>query len=350
MSQADFHPSRKMKKLSVVFSFRNEEDVLSELIRRTRTVLRQLQAEERISSYELIFVDDASTDRSWDILIEQAKGYNDIRIIRMSRCFGPSPSPGVLAGMEYSSGDVVVYMDADLQDPPVVISQLLSVWQSDPEIEVVHTVRQSRLGESTVKLFLTKLGYGILNKVTSIRLPIEAGDFKLLSRRAVNHLIQLREKRPFLRGLVCWIGFKQAYLPYHRESRHAGESKFHVLGWDVISNFLDSALISFSSAPLKLTIFLGFFAILADFGLLIHVISEKVHGKAIPGWTAIMIAIIFIGSVQLLCLGIMGLYLNAIFEESKARPNYIIDRTFGFSNQRRPENESSEKDNSYLET
>ena len=324
------NPIRKAHKLSVIFSFRNEEDVLPALIRRTRAVLAEQKKSGLLASYELIFVDDASTDRSWNVLTKEAHGHDDIRVIRMSRCFGPSPSPGVLAGMEYSSGDCVVYMDADLQDPPELIPELLRAWVNDPEVDIVHTVRKSRSGESAVKLFLTRIGYVILNKVTSVKLPIEAGDFKLLSRRAVNHLIELREKRPFLRGMVCWIGFKGAYVPYDREARHAGKSKFQVFGWDVISNFLDSALISFSSAPLKLTIILGFVAILADFGLFLHVISEKIQGRAIPGWTAIMIAVIFIGSVQLLCLGIMGLYLNAIFEESKRRPNYIVDKTFGF--------------------
>lgn len=321
---------KKAKILSVVFSFRNEEDVLPELIRRVRTVLNEQKKSGLLLAYELIFVDDASTDRSWDVLKEQAHGHEDIRIIRMSRRFGPSPSPGVLAGMEHSTGDCVIYMDADLQDPPEVIPELLRAWANDPEVDVVHTVRKSRSGESVVKLFMTRMGYLILNKVTSIKLPVEAGDFKLLSRRAVNHLIELREKRPFLRGLVCWIGFKQAYVLYDRQARYAGKTKFHVFGGDVISNFFDSALISFSSAPLKLTVILGFVAIIADFGLFLHVILEKFQGRAIPGWTAIMIAVIFIGSVQLLCLGIMGLYLNAIFEESKRRPNYIVDKTFGF--------------------
>lgn len=316
------------KILSIVFSFRNEEVVLQELIKRTRAALNRKKNNGCLSSYELIFVNDASTDRSVEILLEQAKGYEDIRIINMSRRFGVSPC--VMAGMEYSCGDAVVYMDADLQDPPEVISELLKVWLKEKNIDVIHTVRQSRKGEPRIKLFLTKIAYLTLNKIASIQLPIEAGDFKLLSRRAVNHLVQLREKRPYMRGLVCWIGFKHAFVPYNREARYAGKTKFPVFAKDVINNFLESALISFSSVPLKLASFLGFLAIIVDLVLLIHVLLEKIQGKAIPGWTALMIAIIFIGSIQLLCIGIIGLYINSIYEESKNRPNFIVESTYGF--------------------
>ncbi|VAW19259.1 Glycosyltransferase, partial [hydrothermal vent metagenome] len=181
------------------------------------------------------------------------------------------------------------------------------------------------------KMFITKVGYFILNKVTSIKLPREAGDFKLLSRRVVEKLKGMKEKRPFLRGMVCWVGYDQAFISYHREARFAGEAKFSLFDWRVWSNFFDSALISFSSAPLKLSVFLGFFAILVDFGLILHVFIEKFLGRAIPGWAALMIAVLFIGSIQLFCIGIIGLYLNSIFEEVKGRPNYIIESTYGFS-------------------
>ena len=315
--------------LSVVFSFRNEEDVLPELISRIRRILQEEIKKQSIAQYELIFVNDCSSDRSLGILLDQSKTFNDIKIINMSRRFGVSPC--VMAGFKHSYGNVIIYMDADLQDPPELIPQLLGKWRNEESIDVVHTVRESRQGESIIKLALTRLGYAILNKITSINLPIEAGDFKLLSRRVVDDLLLMKEKRPFIRGLVCWVGYNQAFVPYHRQSRHAGKTKFPILCSDVINNFLDSALISFSSAPLKVAIFSGFLAILVDFGLLLHVLSEKLQGKAIPGWTALMIAILFIGSIQFFCIGIMGLYLNAIFEESKGRPNYIIESTHGFN-------------------
>jgi len=315
-------------KLSVVFSFRQEQEVLPELIRRIRAVLKNEKIEGIIKSYELIFVNDASTDNSIEVLKEQSKGNSDIRIINMSRRFGVTPC--VLAGLEYSSGDAVIYMDTDLQDPPEVIPKLLREWQSQ-EVEVVHTVREFRKGESKIKLLITRLGYTVLKKLSSIDLPIEAGDFKLLSRRAVNHILTLRENNPYMRGLVSWIGFNQSFVPYHREPRYAGETKFFVLGKDVLGNFFGSALISFSSAPLRIASWIGLFAIFIDFIFVGHTLYEKFLGRAIPGWTALMIVILFIGGVQLFCVGIMGLYLNSVFVQSKGRPNYIIDHTIGFT-------------------
>jgi len=318
----------KKNTLSVVFSFRNEEDVLPELIARTRKVIAQEQAQGTISSYELIFVNDASTDRSLEILLEHARGHEDIKVVTMSRCFGVSPC--VMAGMEYSCGDLVVYMDADLQDPPEVIHELLATWKKKKDTDVVHTVRLSRKGESKTKLFITKIGYAILNKCASIYLPVEAGDFKLLSRRVVEHLVSMREVHPFVRGLVCWIGFKQDYVYYNREPRFSGKTKFHVLSLKVINNFFGSALISFSSAPLKIASFLGLFAILVDFAIMGYALFEKIAGRAIPEWTTLMIVVLFLGGIQLFCVGIMGLYLNSIYEQGKKRPNFIVDQTFGF--------------------
>jgi len=314
--------------LSLIFSFRNEEETLSELIRRTRAVLHQEQSKGILSSYELIFVNDASSDKSLEILKELAQGHQDIRILNMARCFGVSPC--VLAGMEYSTGDTVIYMDADLQDPPELIPEMLEVFLKDRDVDVVNTVRKSRKGETFIKIIVTKIGYWVLNKLASIQLPMQAGDFKLLSRRAVNHLIQLKEQNPFLRGLVCWIGFKQSFVYYHRDVRFAGKTKFHVFHPKVISNFFGSALISFSSIPLRIASYLGIFSILVDFVVMGHALSEKIQGKAIPGWTALMIVILFFGGVQLFCLGIIGLYLDSVHQQSRGRPNYIVDSTWGF--------------------
>ncbi len=324
--------SRKINSLSVVFSFRNEEEVLKELVARTRGALAAEIAVGQLNTYELVFVNDASTDRSLEILLEEAKRAKDIKIINMSRPFGVSPC--VMAGLELASGDWVVYLDADLQDPPEVIRELLKAVRDDDKVDVVHTVRRSRKGEPKEKLLITRLGYSILNKVTSIHLPMESGDFKLLSRRAVHHLVQLREKKPFMRGLVCWIGFKQVFVPYDRDARFAGQTKFSVFSFSVFNNFIESALISFSAAPLKLAILLGFLAIIFDFALLTHALIEKIKGSAVPGWTAIMIAVLFIGAIQLFCIGIVGLYINSIFEETKGRPNYIVESTFGFDEER----------------
>jgi dolichol-phosphate mannosyltransferase len=178
---------------------------------------------------------------------------------------------------------------------------------------------------------LTKLGYAILRRVSNVNIEPEVGDFKLLSRRAVDQLVKLREKRPFMRGLVNWIGFNARTITYHREARFAGKTKFLPTSWAVISNFIDSALISFSDMPLKLSLFLGFLVSFGAFTYLIVVLVQKWMGISLPGWSAIMATMLLLGGVQLMTLGVMGLYLNAIFVETKGRPNYIVESTKGFT-------------------
>ncbi len=319
--------------ISVILSFKNEEDVLPELISRLRTVLDF----EYKNRYELIFVNDNSTDNSEQILINSTKGHCDIKIISMSRTFGVSEC--VIAGMKYSSGDAVVYMDADLQDPPEVIPELIKIWRNGKNIDVVNTVRTSRDGESRIKLGLTKIGYNILRSVSNINLQVEVGDFKLLSRRAVSHIIKFEEKKPYLRGLVSWIGFKQVTLEYKREARFAGQTKFPVLSYKVLQNFMNSALISFSDLPLQLAFVMGILISFFAFIALIYVIIQKfIVQNVTSGWTAIMAAILFLGGLQLITMGIMGLYISSIYLETKKRPNYIIERTFGFEENIFPEN------------
>lgn len=314
--------------LSVVFSFRNEESVLPELVRRVRDVLSAERSRGFLRDWELVFVDDDSRDGSNEVLLSLAQGRGDIKIVTMSRCYGVAPC--ALAGMEFSTGDLVVYMDADLQDPPEVIPSMLEAWRANAGVDVVHTRRLSRDGESAPKLLSTWFGYRILQMVASLDLPVETGDFKLLSRRAVKHLVQLKEKNPYLRGMVHWIGFNQVSVTYRREARHSGETKFPPLGWRVIANFFESAVISFSLKPLYLAGFMGLFAALCGFAVLIHTLVEYIRGHNIPGWTAIMVAVLFLGSFQLLSIGVIGLYLGNVMLEVKGRPNYIVKRTFGF--------------------
>lgn len=314
--------------LSVVFSFANEADVLGESIRRVRTVLAEQQTLGHLSRYELIFVNDASTDDSLQVLLGAADGHDDIRIINMSRNFGNAPC--VMAGLACSSGDLVVYMDVDLQDPPEVIVEMLRVWREQGHPDAIHTVRRSRVGETRIKLAITWLGYRILKYVSSVTIRIEAGDFKMLSRRVVNELVRLREKKPFMRGLVAWVGFKQTEIYYDRQPRAAGKTKFPVLGPKVIQNFLDTALISFSDIPLKCAMVMGALVSAIAFLVLIYVVVQKFLWNVTSGWSAIMATMLFLGGAQMLFLGVLGLYVNAIFLETKGRPNYIVDSTYGF--------------------
>ncbi len=303
--------------LSIVFSFRNEEDVLAELIRRTRAAALESKAAGLIKDHELIFVNDASSDNSLSILQQNAQGLKDIRIINMSRAFGVSAC--IMAGFAYSKGDAVIYMDADLQDPPELIPELLRQWQKN-DVDIVHTVRRTRLGESPFKIFLTKIGYLVLNRFSTVALPQEAGDFKLLSRRAVNHLLTIKEPRPFIRGLVCWIGFKHTFLEYDRAPRYAGKTKMPLLGHTVLSNFFNSALLSSPGALLMFAPVAGFLCLAA--GLIDALCSD------LGDMTNILLLVI--GGLQLIGLGILGIYVNNISEQGKRRPLYIVESTSGF--------------------
>jgi dolichol-phosphate mannosyltransferase len=288
-------------------------------------VLGEQSRDKKIAGYELIFVNDRSTDGSERLLRHEIEEHGDIVLINMSRNFGNSEC--VFAGMRHSQGDAVIYMDADLQDPPEVIPELLAAWQADSEVEVVYTTRLSRAGEHPLKLLITRWGYRLINMISEVDLPVDSGDFKLLSRRAVQHLLQIEENRPYTRGLVTWIGFKQVPVFYHREPRFDGRvaTKYPVLSRRVISGFLDRALISFSDVPLKFSLLIGFvMSFLAGIYLCV-VLFQKYMGWYEPGWPAIMATMLLIGGAQFIVLGVIGLYVNIIFLEVKRRPNYIID-------------------------
>lgn len=316
-------------RLSVVLSFFNEADVIPELVRRLRATLGSEVSQGTIRDFELVFVNDASTDESVELLSRESQARGDIRIVNMSRNFGVSPC--VMAGLRHASGEAVVYMDADLQDPPEVIPAMIAEWRGGAD--VVHTVRRSRAGETRFKLAITRLGYWILNRFSEVEIIPNAGDFKLMSRRAADQVIRHSEAKPFMRALVTSVGFRQVHIPYDREARHSGETKFPILSYSVFRNFFDSALISFSDAPLKLTSLLGILVSFVSFGLLVHVLIEKIRGHNIPGWTAVMASISFLGGVQLVSIGMLGLYVNSVFIESKRRPNYIVESLIGFDNQ-----------------
>jgi len=310
---------RQIYKASVILSFYNEENVLPELIKRLRNVFSLLQNKKIVESYELIFVNDNSTDNSENLLRGELTN-KDIVIINMSivEC--------LLAGMEHSSGDIIIYMDADLQDPPELIEQLIFSYIRDNDAEIVYTTRNKRYGEHWLKLLITKIGYRLIKKISDIDLQVDSGDFKLLSRRAVNEVLKLKEDRPYMRGLVSWIGFKQIQVFYDRDPRFDGaeNTKNKVLSKRVIYYWIDRALISFSDAPLKLVLFIGIIFSLFSSLYIFVIIAQKIIGISLPGWSAIMASILMIGSIQILMLGFIGLYVGSIFRETKNRPKYII--------------------------
>ena len=303
-----------MKLLSIIFSFRNEEGNIRELIERINKSLKSLKNWE----YEIIFVNDDSTDNSENILLELQKD-NPIKIINMSRNFGVDPC--VIAGFKNSKGDAVIYLHTDLQDPPEIIPRLIEKYEEGNE--VVHTVRTKRHGETKFRMFLTKIAYIIIHKVSDLKLPIEAGDYKLISRKALDKILKQNEFRPYVRGLSIWVGYKQAFIKYEREARGSGDTKMPLLSAGPITDFINGVT-SYSLKPLYLGIFFGFLTIFFSILLIIYALILKFNGLAIPGSTSIIIAISFFSGILLFTLGIIGIYLARIFEQTKGRDQYII--------------------------
>lgn len=306
--------------ISIVFSFKNEQEVIPELLKRLRAVFQEQLKDYK---YEFIFVDDRSTDGSLELLRSESVKDPGIKILLMTRTFGVAEC--VMAGLEYSTGDAVIMMDTDLQDPPEVIPELVNRWNEGAE--VVYTVRLKREKESAAKLMATQIGYRILRSISSVDIPVESGDFRLMSRRAVDQMLSLKENSPFIRGLVRWIGYRQEPVHYTREGRVAGETHFVFYKWRVIKNFLNGVT-SFSDTPLYMTFLLGILVSSVSFSYMVAVLVLKLLGSNIPGATIATIA--FLGGVQILSIGILGIYIAKIHIQVKGRPNYIVDEKVGF--------------------
>jgi len=308
--------------LSVVLSFRNEAEVIPELLRRLSGVLAAIGGES-----EIIFVNDASTDGSLPLLADAARTDPRLRVITMSRRFGPAEC--ALAGLEFSRGDAVILMDADLQDPPELIPTLVARWREGAD--VVYTVRTRRRGEPAAKMLLMRAAYRLLHRLSGGDLPVEAGDFRLMSRRVVDQLVALREREPYLRGLAAWVGFRQVAVPYERQARYAGRTHFPLFGsWNPARTFF-AGLTSFSVAPLAVFLPIGVAVLLAAGTAAAAVLI-------VPGWRAAASAPLMIGlavgvlaGIQIAGIGILGLYIARIHADVRARPRYIVDNVISTS-------------------
>ncbi len=303
-----------MKLLSIIFSFRNEEGNIEPLVKRISTTMEKVKHWK----YELIFVNDDSTDNSEKILLNLQKSY-PIKIINMSRNFGIDPC--VLAGFRNSSGDAIIYLHTDQQDPPELIPELIQ--KHDEGNEIIHTVRTKRKGEGKFRMFLTKIAYKVINALSDINLPIQAGDYKLISKKALNEILKQKEFRPYVRGLSVWVGFKQDFVFYEREARGEGKSKMPLLSAGPVTDFINGVT-SYSLKPLYLGILFGFISMIISFLLIIYSLFLKFNNLAIPGSTSIIIAISFFSGIIMFTLGIIGIYLARIFEQTKGREQYVI--------------------------
>jgi dolichol-phosphate mannosyltransferase len=311
-------PGQAADLISVVVPVFNEAPVLPAFHRRTVDVLDSLPD----CRWEMVYVDDGSSDDSYRILGDLAATQHHVRVLKFSRNFGHQIA--ITAGMDHANGDAVVIIDADLQDPPEVIPEMVDKWREG--FDVVYGVRRQREGETTGKLVTAALFYRLLRAIAHISIPPDAGDFRLMSRRVVDRLGQLREKDRFVRGLVSWVGFRQVGLPYDRQARSAGKTKYP---YRKMIRFALDGIASFSTVPLRLATWLGYATSSLAFLYLASVFVQKLLGFTVQGWATIMVALLFLGGVQLICLGIMGEYIGRIFIEIKRRPMYVVEETLG---------------------
>jgi polyisoprenyl-phosphate glycosyltransferase len=305
--------------LSVVVPCANEEAVLRE------TNLRLTAALEKISAkFEVIYVDDGSTDSTPHLLREMQLHDERIRAIRFSRNFGHQIA--ITAGLEHARGDAVVIIDADLQDPPEVIAEFFQKWLDG--YDVVYGVRTERAGETAFKRWTAKLFYRLIGRLSDTSIPLDTGDFRLMDRTVVEALVAMPERDRFVRGMVSWLGFSQIAVPYRRAPRVAGATHFSFLK---MIRFATDGIVSFSIVPLRLATWIGFAAsgiALVEIGIAVY--DRFFAAGLVRGWASTVIAVWFVGGVQLICMGIIGEYVGRIYGESKRRPLYVVRERIGF--------------------
>ena len=311
-----------MKTVSVVIPMYYEEEVAKECYEKVSNVLKSL---EEKYDYEIIFVNDGSKDKTLEILKDIAKDDKRAKIISFSRNFGHQAA--VTAGLKEVSGDAIVIIDADLQDPPELIPQMLELWKQGNE--VIYGKRKTRKGESAFKLLTAKMFYKTLNALSDVEIPKDTGDFRLVDRKVVDVINSLPEHNKFLRGLFSWVGFKQEAYEYERQERYAGKTKYPL---KKMLKLASDGIISFSTKPLKLVGALGIVSIIISIILLIYALISYIFklNQLSAGWTSIIVAVTFFAGVQLLSLWIISEYIGRIYDESKGRPQYIVDKKINF--------------------
>lgn len=314
-------------KLSVVYSFYNEQENIPELIRRTRDTL-QNKLKFALGEYEMVFVNDNSKDSSVEILQKEALKVPDIKIVNMSRNFGNAQC--ILAGFAHAQGERIAYLDSDLQDPPELMEQMYKA-AVERGVDIVHTKRTKRMGESAIKLFITKIGYAILGYSMTVDLQPNVGDYKMISRRVADAVLRLEEPLPFMRGLISYVGYKATTIEYIRDPRFDGETHFPVFGKKVILNFLNSAFIGFSDLPIYIIIYLSVGGLMLAAALSVYVLYLKFTGLSVPGSAGVILAITLFSSLIIFSLGILGLYLASIKRAVLRRPLYLVDQVLDYT-------------------
>ncbi|WP_395621891.1 glycosyltransferase family 2 protein [Sphingomonas daechungensis] len=305
--------------LSVVVPCFNEEACLPELHRRLSAAAQSAAGQD----YELVFINDGSRDRSWDVMRQIAAADDHVVAINLSRNHGHQLA--LTAGLDLCRGAKILIIDADLQDPPELLPAMLETMH-DQDADVVYGVRRSRAGETAFKRATAHGFYRLLSRATEIEIPVDTGDFRLMSRRALEALLAMPEQSRFIRGMVAWIGFRQVPLPYDRDQRFAGHTKYP-LGKMV--RFAFDALTGFSSAPLKLASHAGLALSLGSLLMIGYIAYAWISGQNIQGWTSLMLVVVVLGAVQMFVLALMGEYIGRLYNEVKGRPLYIVQEIAG---------------------
>jgi dolichol-phosphate mannosyltransferase len=301
--------------ISIVCPLYNEEGNVSELVTRIDAIMRSLH---EVPAYEIVLVNDGSSDGTLAAARSVALRYPAVRIVNLSRNFGHQIA--ATAGLDISRGEAVILMDGDLQDPPELIRDFVAKWREG--YDVVYAVRRSRKGEGMFKQLTAKVFYRVTRRLTNVSIPVDTGDFRLMSRRVVDALKQTREKHRFLRGLVSWVGFNQTGVEYDRDARLSGETKYP---FSKMLRFAIDGITSFSEIPLRFATYFGFFVSCFAFVYAIIILFLKFAHRNTPGYTSTMIAILFLGGVQLITIGILGEYLGRVYDQIKQRPLYFIE-------------------------
>ena len=305
-------------KYSIVIPLYNEEGILPLLVERLQEIMAQLDGPA-----EVVMVDDGSGDRTYPLAQAAAASDPRFKLIQFSRNFGHQMA--ITAGMDASSGDAVIIMDADLQDPPYVIPQMIEKWREG--YEVVYGLRQQREGEGLFKTMTASAFYGLLHRIADIDTPVDVGDFRLVDRKALNAFLQMRENNRYVRGMFSWVGFRQAAVPYTREERQAGATHYTLRK---MMKLASNGILGFSTAPLRLALGMGVFLAFASVVYGLVAISLKLAGVSlVPGYASLLCAITFLSGIQLAVMGMVGLYVGRIYDEARARPLYVVRETHG---------------------
>lgn len=299
--------------ISVIVPVFNEESNLIVLHERLMNAITSIT-----NDYEIIFVNDGSKDNSLTVLKNLASEFSQIKYIDFSKNFGHQLA--VFAGLEHAKGNAIVIIDADLQDPPELITELYNKMQLG--FDVVYAQREQRVGESWHKLLTAKLFYRFINKLSDVSIPLDTGDFRIISKKIKDIIVSMPERNKFLRGQIAWAGFNQTSVSYRRDERYSGETNY---SYSKMFAFAFDGITAFSNLPLRLATYLGFIVSLVSFFFILYTLYQKyINNNVVQGWSSLMVSILFIGGVQLICLGIIGEYLGRIMDNVKQRPLYIV--------------------------